>query len=152
MLLLRRTLASRTGRWLAKGSSSRFISSSSSSPHYDSSLNSSKLVLAKENMKFSAGHFTVFDATSRERLHGHNHAVRLEITHAAVDDTTAREGESAAERTGMVVDYNVYKSAIRRLCDDWDEYMLLPLSSPYLRIHTCETENTGTDCVECVRV
>ena len=31
--------------------------------------------LSKEYLKFSAGHFTVFSATERERLHGHNFSV-----------------------------------------------------------------------------
>ena len=33
------------------------------------------LELYKEEMKFSAGHFTIFSATERENLHGHNFSV-----------------------------------------------------------------------------
>ena len=35
--------------------------------------------LAKENMKFSAAHFTIFSASERERLHGHNFRVEVDI-------------------------------------------------------------------------
>ena len=33
--------------------------------------------LQKKNMKFSVGHFTIFSATKRERLHRHNFNVAL---------------------------------------------------------------------------
>lgn len=32
---------------------------------------------------------------------------------------------------GFAADYNVYKDRIKRLCDEWDEYLLLPENSPY---------------------
>ena len=40
----------------------------------------STLEIGKEDMKFSAAHYTVFSATERERLHGHTHAVRVQFT------------------------------------------------------------------------
>ena len=79
------------------------------------------LELAKEDMKFSAGHFTIFSATERERLHGHNFRVAVEITARMQDN-------------GMGFDYGVYKRRIRDLCDAWDEYFILPGQSPYLQI------------------
>ena len=36
--------------------------------------------ILKEDIKFSAAHFTVFSATERERLHGHNFHVGLSVT------------------------------------------------------------------------
>ena len=38
------------------------------------------LELCQEEMKFSAGHFTILSATERERLHGHNFTVYVAIT------------------------------------------------------------------------
>ncbi|EQD50251.1 hypothetical protein B1A_13514, partial [mine drainage metagenome] len=35
-------------------------------------MRSVEVDLSKERMKFSAGHFTVFSASERENLHGHN--------------------------------------------------------------------------------
>jgi len=79
--------------------------------------------LAKENMKFSAGHFTIFSATERERLHGHNFNVSVRMT-AAVGDN------------GMCFDYGNYKTIIERLCREWNEYFILPGLSPYLNIES----------------
>ena len=75
----------------------------------------------KESHKFSVAHFTVFSATERERLHGHNFSVSARLV-ASVDDN------------GLTLDYNVYKDHIRRLCDRLDEYTLIPEQSPHLNI------------------
>lgn len=77
--------------------------------------------IAKEYLKFSAAHFTVFSATERERLHGHNFTVAADIT-AAVNDN------------GMTSNYRNYKDALQRCCKALDEYVLLPGQSPYLQI------------------
>jgi 6-pyruvoyltetrahydropterin/6-carboxytetrahydropterin synthase len=37
------------------------------------------LYIDKESHKFSAAHFTIFSATERERLHGHNYSVSAKI-------------------------------------------------------------------------
>jgi len=79
------------------------------------------LELSKEDMKFSAGHFTIFSATERERLHGHNFAVQVSI-------------EARMQDNGMGFDYGIYKRRIRELCEAWDEYFILPTLSPYLQI------------------
>ena len=79
------------------------------------------VALFKEDTKFSAGHFTIFDAQRRERMHGHNHAVRCELT-----------GEVGAD--GMVADYGVFKAMLRDACAEWDEIFLLPGNSPHLAI------------------
>lgn len=84
------------------------------------------LELYKEDMKFSAGHFTIFSATERERLHGHNFRVHVIIT-----------AELLAN--GMCFDYVIYKKRIRELCDQWDEYMILPTESPHLQIEQTDT-------------
>ncbi|WP_345417566.1 6-pyruvoyl trahydropterin synthase family protein [Halioxenophilus aromaticivorans] len=77
--------------------------------------------IAKEYLKFSAAHFTVFSATDRERLHGHNFTVSAEIT-AQVDSN------------GMTTNYRLYKDALQHCCEALDEYVLLPGESPYLDI------------------
>jgi 6-pyruvoyltetrahydropterin/6-carboxytetrahydropterin synthase len=77
--------------------------------------------LAKENMKFSAGHFTIFSATERERLHGHNFRVEVDI-HARMLGN------------GMCFDYGLYKDQVVALCRELNEWFLLPTRSPHLRI------------------
>lgn len=79
--------------------------------------------LAKENMKFSAGHFTIFSATERERLHGHNFNVSVRM-------------EAEVGHNGMCFDYGIYKRIIERLCREWNEYFILPGLSPHLRIES----------------
>lgn len=77
--------------------------------------------LAKQNMKFSAAHFTIFNATERERLHGHNFTVEVDI-HARMLGN------------GMCFDYGVYKDRVVALCRELNEWTILPTRSPYLRI------------------
>lgn len=79
------------------------------------------VVLYKEDFKFSAAHFTIFSATERERLHGHNFKVTCSLT-------------GAVGPNGFIADYRQYKAALRAACDRLDEYLLLPDRSPYLRI------------------
>ena len=77
--------------------------------------------ICKEALKFSGAHFTIFLATDRERLHGHNFRVRAEVT-APVDDN------------GMCFNYQEIKTRLRTICNALDEYMLLPGKSPHLKI------------------
>lgn len=79
------------------------------------------LYIDKESHKFSAAHYTIFSATSRERLHGHNYSVSCRIV--------APMGEN-----GFSADYNVYKDRLSGLCAALDEYMLLAGASPYQQI------------------
>jgi 6-pyruvoyltetrahydropterin/6-carboxytetrahydropterin synthase len=79
------------------------------------------LYIDKESHKFSAAHFTIFSATERERLHGHNYSVSAKIVAPMGDN-------------GFAADYNVYKGRLKSLCDALDEYLLLAADSPFQRI------------------
>jgi 6-pyruvoyltetrahydropterin/6-carboxytetrahydropterin synthase len=79
------------------------------------------LHIDKEAHKFSAAHFTIFSATERERLHGHNYSVSACFL--------APQGEN-----GFSADYNVYKNRLAILCDELDEYLLLAGDSPHQTI------------------
>ncbi len=83
--------------------------------------------ISKENLKFSGAHFTIFSATNRERLHGHNFKVRAKVT-APVDNN------------GMCFNYQEIKSRLRAICNALDEYMLLPANSPHLNIEQQGTQ------------
>ena len=85
-----------------------------------------RIDVAKQAMNFSAAHFTIFSATDREDLHGHNFQLACSVT-APVDDT------------GLMFDYAIIKKTMRALCDEIDEKMLLPAHSPFLSI----TEDAG---------
>ena len=82
--------------------------------------------IQKEYLHFSSAHFTLFSATERENLHGHNFQVGAEIE-AEVDDT------------GLCFDYNLIKDALRDICNELDEQMLLPEQSPWLQVERNET-------------
>ena len=81
----------------------------------------STIEVAKEYLKFSAAHFTIFSATERERLHGHNYSVSARVV-APVDDN------------GLCFSYGEMKSRMRALCEALDEYTLIPAQSPHLAI------------------
>lgn len=81
------------------------------------------LYLKKQNFKFSSSHFTIFSEDTAEGLHGHNYqvAVRAEFSDVQKD-------------TSMAVDFNIIKKAVRSLCEELDEKILIPKTSPYLKI------------------
>ena len=79
------------------------------------------LYIDKESHKFSAAHYTIFTASERERLHGHNYSVSAMIA-------------APMGRNGFAADYNVYKNRIRELCDALDEYLILPANSPFQEV------------------
>jgi 6-pyruvoyltetrahydropterin/6-carboxytetrahydropterin synthase len=85
------------------------------------------LNLSSSNMKFAAAHFTIFSATERENLHGHNFVVSARIT-------------SFLQDTGLMFDYQVFKKTLADMCALLDEKLLIPASSPYLNIINSEEE------------
>jgi 6-pyruvoyltetrahydropterin/6-carboxytetrahydropterin synthase len=76
-----------------------------------------------KDLSFSAGHFTIFSATQRERLHGHNYQLEASIT--------APLGEP-----GITFDYAIFRNKLAALCRQIHSRLLLPALSPYLRIET----------------
>lgn len=79
------------------------------------------LEIHKEEFSFSAGHFTIFSATEREQLHGHNYYVSIAFN-------------VKVEHNGLAFDYRHYKKKMRALCDQVDRHFLLPSESPYLQL------------------
>jgi 6-pyruvoyltetrahydropterin/6-carboxytetrahydropterin synthase len=77
--------------------------------------------VSKEYLKFSAAHFTIFSATERERLHGHNFRVSAKIT-------------APVGPNGMCFSYRILKDKLEALCAGLDEYLLLSAESPHMRI------------------
>lgn len=79
---------------------------------------------SKENFKFSSSHFTMFNATEAERLHGHNYSVSLSLKTKDIDS-----------ELGMAIDFNEIKKIIKEACDFLDEYILIPENSGFLKIN-----------------
>jgi len=97
----------------------------------------STIVIEKESLKFSSAHLTIFPDGSKERLHGHNYQVRLEL-------------QTERLAAGQMIPFSVLKTELKRLCDAWDEYVLLPAHSPFLKRvetgpETNENFRIGTD-------
>lgn len=85
-------------------------------------VDSTIIELAKESFHFSAAHFTMFSATEREKLHGHNYSVRCRIA-------------CAVGAHGLAFDYTGIKQRIKELCASLDERTLMPSRSPWLSVH-----------------
>lgn len=81
----------------------------------------STIELFKENLKFSAGHFTIFSSTSRENLHGHNYQLYVAFT-------------TCVNEEGLAFDYRLYKTKLRDLCGRIDETVIIPGLCKYLSV------------------
>jgi len=82
------------------------------SPHY-------RVHVSKDYLVFACAHFVIFDAHSRETMHGHNY--RLSVT---VDGTL--------DDYGFVLDFVKLKKMSRRLVDSIDHRVLLAEHAPRL--------------------
>ncbi len=80
-----------------------------------------RIEISKQALNFSAAHFTIFSATEREDLHGHNFQVECELT-------------SPIDENGLIFDYSVIKRVVKTICDELDEKTILPEKSPFLTI------------------
>ncbi len=85
--------------------------------------------LYKQNFKFSAAHFLIFESGEAERLHGHNYRVRVEI-------------EGRLSQHGLVLDFKQVKPLVRELCDELDEHWLVPGRHPELKVEALEEGST----------
>ena len=88
-------------------------------------MNSWAITLNKEYFKFSCAHFLIFPDGSKERLHGHNY-------HVSVD-----------------IDFIDAKPVIRELCDSLDEHWLLPAQHPELQIRELDDGHTSVVYRDC---
>lgn len=94
-----------------------------------------RMVLAKEDFKFSSAHFTLFGEGRAELLHGHNYRVRVELSGEDLD----------AE--GLLVDIEIFKRTLRGLCARLDSRTLIPGESSRL-CWTREGEAISVRCGE----
>ena len=85
--------------------------------------------LNKEYFKFSCAHFLIFPDGSKERLHGHNYHVTVDI-----------EGDLTEQ--GLVIDFLDAKPVVRELCDSLDEHWLVPSQHPELKVEEQDDGHT----------
>jgi 6-pyruvoyltetrahydropterin/6-carboxytetrahydropterin synthase len=77
--------------------------------------------LCKEYFQFSCAHFLIFPDGSKERLHGHNYRVSVEIEGSLTD-------------RGLVIDFLQAKPVVRALCDELNEHWIVPGLHPELTV------------------
>ena len=77
--------------------------------------------VVRDSLHFSVAHFTIFSATQRENLHGHNYRVNASFDSEMTED-------------GLCFDYGIIKDMLQSLCDELDECFLVPIQSPYLEV------------------
>ena len=80
------------------------------------------VTVAKDYLVFSSAHFITFAGHRCEGLHGHNYRAR--VTLDGVLD----------EEAWFVFDFVILKQIMRRLCDEIDHKVLLPLENPKIQI------------------
>lgn len=81
-----------------------------------------RVSVTKDYLVFASAHFITFAGHRCEALHGHNYRVAATI-----------EGRLDME-SWYVLDFGVLKKIMRRLCDEIDHKVLLPLDNPRLQI------------------
>lgn len=82
---------------------------------------SHRLRIARAEHKFSCAHMTVFDESRKERLHGHNYQLELELELARVDG-------------GRLVELSILKDAAAALCAEWKEHLLLAKDNRHFEV------------------
>lgn len=79
------------------------------------------LHVRKDYLKFSVAHMTIFPDGSKESLHGHNYQVELTV-------------ELAASAFASMLSYGTFKQALRKVCANWDEKILLAGANQWLEV------------------
>jgi 6-pyruvoyltetrahydropterin/6-carboxytetrahydropterin synthase len=80
------------------------------------------ILIEKEYLKFSCAHFLIFPDGSKERLHGHNYQVTVEV-------------DGKLSEFGLVIDFKMVKPIVKSLCDYLDEHWLIPGQHQVLRFY-----------------
>lgn len=83
-----------------------------------------QVFVSKDYFKFNAAHFMAYPGF-RERLHGHNYRVSVRI-----------EGQLGTD--GYVVDFGDIKKAAKRICEEMDERLIVPINSDVLDIEQAD--------------
>jgi len=78
-----------------------------------------RIVIAREQYKFSCAHMTVFPDGTKERLHGHNYtlAIAIDLDSVALAD---------------MIPFSSIKSALAALCAEFKERVLIAEANPHL--------------------
>jgi 6-pyruvoyltetrahydropterin/6-carboxytetrahydropterin synthase len=89
-----------------------------------------RVAVTKDNHVFASAHFITFPGHRCETLHGHNYR-----THVAVEGGLDPEAH-------FVIDFSALKQLMKRLTDELDHRVLLPLQNPKIQVRE-EGENVA---------
>lgn len=81
-----------------------------------------RVSVSKDSFVFASAHFITYEGHRCEPLHGHNYRAGITL-----------EGNIDPE-SWYVYDFTRIKKLMKRLCDEIDHRVLLPLANPQLRI------------------
>jgi 6-pyruvoyltetrahydropterin/6-carboxytetrahydropterin synthase len=81
-----------------------------------------RVTVTKDYLVFASAHFITFAGHRCEGLHGHNYRVAVTI-----------EG-GLDEQSWFVFDFVALKKIMKRLCDEIDHKVLLPLQNPKIQV------------------
>jgi len=81
-----------------------------------------RVTVSKDYTVFASAHFITFGGHRCETLHGHNYRTGI-VLEGAID-----------EQSWFVIDFSIVKKMLKRLCDQIDHKVLLPMENPKLQI------------------
>lgn len=88
-----------------------------------------RVLLQKEQLVFSAAHFITFAGNICERLHGHNYAVRAEVS-------------GPLDENQYVVDFIAFRDALEQIVRKLDHHMLIGTKHETIKVEAHEEEVT----------
>lgn len=94
-----------------------------------------RIRIAREQYKVSCAHMTVFPDGTKERLHGHNYTIAVELEVASIE-------------LAHMVPFAPIKAALAALCAAWKEHVLIATKNPHLVIVRDDHELELTLCGE----
>jgi 6-pyruvoyltetrahydropterin/6-carboxytetrahydropterin synthase len=92
-----------------------------------------RIVIAREQYKFSCAHMTVFPDGTKERLHGHNYTIAIAIDVDSVE-------------LPAMIPFTPIKQALSELCAAYKERVLLAERNPHFQIVRDDRELEFTLC------
>lgn len=81
--------------------------------------------VTKDYLVFCSGHFITYDGSECERLHGHNYRVAVTV-------------EGQLDDNFYLFDFIALKNIMRKLTDELDHYMMIPLKSKLIHAEVSE--------------
>ena len=94
-----------------------------------------RILIARDQYKFSCAHMTVFPDGTKERLHGHNYTIALAIEVDRID-------------LEAMIPFAPIKSALGALCEEWKEHVLIATKNPFFVLVRDDVELEFTLCGE----